>query len=621
MNVAFNYGFWELWQLYHKVTFDGANRIIRVNEGVTELDIKKDLYSDWKEWVQSLSDNAVWPPAIRTVGGDPTVAGQTAGDIYFLINGWKLYIDLTKVRVTGVLFSDDFESAYYNYEGIIQYPAQVASLVTASQTSTSGSSAADVWNYSTRTLTQQIASDAPTVEEISQAVWGYITRTLTESGGTTPQEVWEYANRTLTSDAAPSAQEVATAVWSAPSRTLTDPALTAQEVWEYATRSLTSEEVAPTAEEVASAVWSAVTRTLTSDAAPSVEEVTAGVWSAVSRTLTSDLGPTAQQIWEYASRTLTSNPGPALADIADAVWDEPYADHDLDGTMGHLLNYSKQLQKSIWVNTEAGVNGDGSQENPYDNITSAIDRAEEDNIRTIYLIGNITLTRNFKNFYLIGIGVPEVDLNGQDVRNSHFTEVALKGSFVNGSNIVIRDSVLLNGAYLDGFIENSALGGNLICNPNSAVFMKDCASAIPGTSRPTISMNPAATSQLSVRGYNGGLTIFDCNQATDRVTVELAAGSLTFASSCTNGIMVARGIGKFVDETTGATVVNETVNQETVGQTVDITDIEAKILELWRLAGLDASNIASITDSTISVGGVTITIGQPDAATTTLTRS
>lgn len=123
---------WDLWQNYHKVTFDGENKVISVNPGVTELDIKTDVYSDWKEWVLSFTDNGVWIPAVRSTGGDPTIQGEFAGDIYFLINGWKLYVDLTKVKVTGVLFSDDFESAYFTQEGIIQFPAQVSSLVSGS---------------------------------------------------------------------------------------------------------------------------------------------------------------------------------------------------------------------------------------------------------------------------------------------------------------------------------------------------------------------------------------------------------------------------------------------------------------------------------------------------------
>lgn len=465
VGIVTYYNYWDLWKLYHNVTFDGANRIIRVNENVTELNIKEDLYSDWKEWVAAMPDNALWPSAIRTIGGDPTSAGQFAGDIYFLQNGWKLYIDLTKVKVTGALFSDDFDSAYYDYNGNIQFPAQVSSIVNTVSTGGGGS------------------------------------------------------------------------------------------------------------------------------------------------------GATAAEVWSYGTRTLTSASAPTAAQIADAVWDEVYADHDTDGTFGHLLNYVKHVQKELWVNTELVTNGNGSQEFPYNNINDAKDRAEEDGIRVINLIGDVTFTKNLNNFYVKGIGVPEINFNGQSIKNSQFTTVKVKGQFTNGSNVVIRDSVLLDGAYLEGFIENCALAGNLICQDSGVVFMKDCASSIPGSNRPTISMNSGGTSQLSLRGYNGGLTIKDCNNASDRATVELSGGSLTFDSSCTNGIMVARGVGKFVDETTGATVINETVNQEM------IDDMENKVLELWRLAGLDASNIETITDSSITVGGITITIGTPNANTTTLTRS
>lgn len=458
---------WDLWTLYHKVTFDGANRIIYVNEGVTELNIKTDIYSDWKEWAASIPDNAVWLPAIRTIGGDATVAGQRAGDIYFLINGWKLYIDLTKVRVTGVLFSDDYDSAYYDFNGNIQYPAQVASLVTTAETQTN----------------------------------------------------------------------------------------------------------------------------------------------------TSTGGATAAEVWNYSTRTLTTASGPTAAEIADAVWDEAYTNHDTDGTFGHLLNYVGNLEKELWVNTELVSNGTGSQEFPYNNINSAKDRAEADGIRVINLIGDIILPANFKNFTIKGVGLPEVNFNGQNIKNSKFLNCKIKGEYLDGSGVIVQDSVLLDGAYLEGFFENCALGGDLICQDGAVILLKDCASNIPGTSRPTISMNATGTSQLSVRGYNGGLTIKDSNNVADRVTVEVNPGSVTFDASCTNGIMVARGVGKFVDETAGATVVNEMVNQEM------IDDMESKVLELWRLAGLDASNVASITDTSITVGGVTITIGQPDSNTTTLTRS
>ena len=83
------YGWWEYWNLRHKVTFDGINKLILINEGETELDIQQDLYSDWKEWVRTETNLKYFPP-FNTVGGEPTIAGQRLDVTYFLINGWKL---------------------------------------------------------------------------------------------------------------------------------------------------------------------------------------------------------------------------------------------------------------------------------------------------------------------------------------------------------------------------------------------------------------------------------------------------------------------------------------------------------------------------------------------------
>jgi hypothetical protein len=112
MLITTYFGCWDYWQLYHKVTFDGVNRYIIVNPDVTELDIKRDVYSDWKEWVQ-LRDYAKFLPAIRVIGGDPTdiAKGKYAGDIYFLMNGWKIIIPQA-VNVEGILYADDGASPY-----------------------------------------------------------------------------------------------------------------------------------------------------------------------------------------------------------------------------------------------------------------------------------------------------------------------------------------------------------------------------------------------------------------------------------------------------------------------------------------------------------------------------
>lgn len=126
-------GFADEWELFNKVTFDGDQKLIIVNPGVSNLSIKSDVYSAWKRWL-STYDYSKYDPAIRTIGGDPLGDNVYAGDIYFLINDWRLVVDLTQVRVTGALYSDDYETAFWAYnqthtEIIPQYPATVAQLV------------------------------------------------------------------------------------------------------------------------------------------------------------------------------------------------------------------------------------------------------------------------------------------------------------------------------------------------------------------------------------------------------------------------------------------------------------------------------------------------------------
>ena len=93
-----------------KVTFDGTASLILVESGITELDVKVDLYSDWKEWAL-LTDNLKFLPAMRAVGGDPTVGGKYLGATFFLTNGWKIrtWEGDHRLIVNGNLYSEDGE--------------------------------------------------------------------------------------------------------------------------------------------------------------------------------------------------------------------------------------------------------------------------------------------------------------------------------------------------------------------------------------------------------------------------------------------------------------------------------------------------------------------------------
>lgn len=105
MWTSLYYGNWDYWNLRHKVTFDGVNKLILINNGETSIDVQRDIYSSWKEW-DLLETNTRYLPALNTVGGEPTIAGQKLDVTYFLINGWRIkpYPGSYDLNIVGNLF-------------------------------------------------------------------------------------------------------------------------------------------------------------------------------------------------------------------------------------------------------------------------------------------------------------------------------------------------------------------------------------------------------------------------------------------------------------------------------------------------------------------------------------
>jgi hypothetical protein len=160
----------DIWNLYHKVTFDGENRLIIVNPNETTISVKRDIYSSWKEWVKQY-DHAKFLPALRTIGGDSVGGGLYAGDIYFLINNWQVVIS-DRTNVSGVLYHDNPLDPYIVSDGggVI---STVSNLV--------------------QTSAPNVIIDGgtiPTATEVAQAVWNYTLRELTTT--MTPEEFWNF---------------------------------------------------------------------------------------------------------------------------------------------------------------------------------------------------------------------------------------------------------------------------------------------------------------------------------------------------------------------------------------------------------------------------------------------
>ena len=87
-------------------TFDGANLHITL-PSTGSFDVQTEIYSAWKEWVL-LSDNAKYPPAFDTTGGDDVGSGQKIAPYFFCRNdlGWKIKMPSAdgEIVVSGNLF-------------------------------------------------------------------------------------------------------------------------------------------------------------------------------------------------------------------------------------------------------------------------------------------------------------------------------------------------------------------------------------------------------------------------------------------------------------------------------------------------------------------------------------
>ena len=163
----------DYWTLYHKVTFDGPNRCIIVNDGESLINIQDDVYSAWKEWSR-LRQNLKFVPALRTVGGDPTVAGNFLGATFFTINNWQILIS-DSTEFVGNIFSDDLATPFKTEDDVKLAQAQVSNLIDKIAPSTGDLIAAGIattTDIDTQTTTLQTTLPTGIINELNLIVTG-----------------------------------------------------------------------------------------------------------------------------------------------------------------------------------------------------------------------------------------------------------------------------------------------------------------------------------------------------------------------------------------------------------------------------------------------------------------
>jgi len=207
-----------------KTTFNTSLFLQIMDTGVSSISISQ-MYSEWKDWLR-LSSNAQYTFMYVALGGN-VISGATSVPFYiFLNNSWRVRPDeanhtLNIIEGVIVATGDPFVDTVGTYTVRINYQQPVQA-ITVSTGGGGGATPADIWGYSTRTLStggvSAIQSGLATSAEITalndisasdvltqatSALTTYDPPTKAEldtaesniiasAGGATPTQIWEH---------------------------------------------------------------------------------------------------------------------------------------------------------------------------------------------------------------------------------------------------------------------------------------------------------------------------------------------------------------------------------------------------------------------------------------------
>lgn len=244
----------------------------------------------------------------------------------------------------------------------------------------------------------------------------------------------------------------------------------------------------------------------------------------------------------------------------------------VDGVLVASINDFKSdvsyLRKSVYVDTEALSNGNGSQGSPFDNVNDGKDYAELHKIKDIYLSGAIILPTSVKNMNVHGVGIPEIDFNGHDVSGSKFNQCEIKGAYT--GSLILEQCHVINGLELSGHFDRCEFLGNHTIKSNVEVTIIDGISGSNITNK--FSLNSSTGTELSIKGFHGNIIISDMDHASDLAEVNMSSGSAVVDTTCVLGIALVFGGCKFTDNNNGTVVIDETYNED--ANIIAVKDVE-----------------------------------------------
>lgn len=218
-----------------------------------------------------------------------------------------------------------------------------------------------------------------------------------------------------------------------------------------------------------------------------------------------------------------------------------------------LAEIHGQTRRGIYVDTELVVNGNGYQQSPYNNWTSAVDDAELNGLRELWLLADATVDRQLKNFEINGIGLPALDLNGQIMDGTVIRLCNVTGTQGGTGSAILFDCQLTSVVDFAGAASLIGLVNSIAFRNGSSSILNQLVQFTINTGTLDLTLGGAATS-VEISNASGEFIIANMDNAGDVVHMHMDHGDVTIAASCTAGTIHISGSAKIIDNSAGATV-------------------------------------------------------------------
>lgn len=298
----------------------------------------------------------------------------------------------------------------------------------------------------------------------------------------------------------------------------------------------------------------------------------------------------------------------------DAVFNRTEVSTPIIDTVNVMIKYFDTLiyRGCVWVdagaNTNTVIGVDGVPSNPVGTIAAAKTIADNLGIYNICLLdaASETIGETMEHYKFCGLTRSAViDLGGQDVDGSFFTNLTVTGEQGGTGLIVVTNSGLSNADSLEIHARNCAIIGNLSLRAGDNFFDK-CYSSVAGNNTPVLDFNDVNTTvNVSWRAYSGGLELK--NMTTDHTVSYETLGQLVINANCDNGNVTVRGMCTITDNGTDMNITKDAVfsRQEAVywvWSNIDTTiGPDTSLIGEWLSTGISASlsnaNMGAIADS------------------------